>query len=422
MLALGDVRDDACCRSCCCPRRWSTVCAPRCHLAARRRDRVSGRDGAGGARSSRSGSIARACRTTPRTTACWPRRSTGPGRETQARRCASSAATPTSSTACRSICPAGPRRSTSSIRPRRHGRMRRASRAPASRWSVPSRKRSACTSSMQRAGDLPRHAVTLSRRHWGVADQAGALRDRDRAARNHDAGLFREHDLDDATSECHCRARRRCGNGRDWSTGSFLHVEKLVDRHRYRTWYERAELTADWTSGNSPRWRQMLGAWRDRPLRILEVGTYEGRASIFFLNFFPRSTFVGIDWFEGELGAPAAARLDHNMAPYGDRVEILKMDAVAALEQLDFCAARVRPHLHRREPLLRHRQSNHARRLVVDRARQRRHLGSTTRGVTDLPPEQRGATAIDEFLRERDGSYRVLGSGYQLAVEPAPQG
>jgi len=24
-----------------------------------------------------------------------------------------------------------------------------------------------------------------------------------------------------------------------------LHFEKLVDRHRYRTWYERADLTAD---------------------------------------------------------------------------------------------------------------------------------------------------------------------------------
>jgi hypothetical protein len=65
-----------------------------------------------------------------------------------------------------------------------------------------------------------------------------------------------------------------------------LHVEKLVDRYRYRTWYERADLTADWTSGNYPRWRQMLGVWRDRPLRILEIGTYEGRVHL-LPQFFP---------------------------------------------------------------------------------------------------------------------------------------
>ena len=195
-----------------------------------------------------------------------------------------------------------------------------------------------------------------------------------------------------------------------------LHVEKLVDRYRYRTWYERADLTADWTSGNFPRWRQMLGVWRDRPLRILEVGTYEGRASIFFLNFFPRSTFVGIDWFEGELGAPAAARLDHNMAPYGDRVEVLKMDAVAALEQLASAQ--------RKFDLVYIDVSHY---YDIAKATTRAAWPLTVPGSVviwddyawghDLPPEQRGATAIDEFLRERDGSYRVLGSGYQLAVE-----
>jgi predicted O-methyltransferase YrrM len=151
-------------------------------------------------------------------------------------------------------------------------------------------------------------------------------------------------------------------------------------------------------------------------LRILEVGTYEGRASIFFLNFFPRSTFVGIDWFEGELGAPAAARLDHNMAPYGDRVEVLKMDAVAALEQLASAQ--------RKFDLIYIDVSHY---YDIAKAATRAAWSLTVPGSVviwddyvwghDLPPEQRGATAIDEFLRERDGSYRVLGRGYQLAVE-----
>ena len=37
----------------------------------------------------------------------------------------------------------------------------------------------------------------------------------------------------------------------------------------------------------------------------------------------------------------------------------------------------------------------------------------------DLPQKQRGATAIDEFLRERDGSYRVLGAAISLRSSAA---
>jgi hypothetical protein len=195
---------------------------------------------------------------------------------------------------------------------------------------------------------------------------------------------------------------------------AILHVEKRRDRARYRAWFAGAELTVDWTSGNFPRWRKMLEGWRDQELRILEVGTFEGRASVFFLNFFPRATLTGIDWFEGF--PDAAARFDRNMAPYGDRVEALKMDSVAALERL--------------------RAENRTFDLVyIDVSHYHDTAKANTRAAwpltqagsviiwddynwgRHLPDAQRGKGAIDDFLREREGDYRVLGKGYQLAIE-----
>jgi len=38
-------------------------------------------------------------------------------------------------------------------------------------------------------------------------------------------------------------------------------------------------------------------------------------------------------------------------------------------------------------------------------------------GRHHLPLEQRPQSAIDEFLREREGQYRVLSKGYQMIIE-----
>src|SRR5947208_3404578 len=110
-------------------------------------------------------------------------------------------------------------------------------------------------------------------------------------------------------------------------------LEKMVDRFRYRSWFDGKEFSSDWTSGNFTMWRRVLSPLRDEPLRILEIGSWEGRSALFFLNFFKRSTIVCIDTFEGTpeeaaVYASLAAimrgvetRFDQNLAPFSDRVE-----------------------------------------------------------------------------------------------------
>ena len=76
-------------------------------------------------------------------------------------------------------------------------------------------------------------------------------------------------------------------------------IEKIFDRLRYRPWFADKDFTTDWTSGNFTTWRRALSPLRNEPLRILEIGSWEGRSAVFFLNFFPRATIVCIDTFGG---------------------------------------------------------------------------------------------------------------------------
>src|SRR5262245_55442833 len=123
-------------------------------------------------------------------------------------------------------------------------------------------------------------------------------------------------------------------------------LEKMIDRLRYRSWFEGKEFSSDWASNNFTMWRRVLSPLRDQPVRILEIGSWEGRSALFFLNFFKRSTIVCIDTFEGtpEEAAVYALlatilrgiedRFDRNLAALGSRVEKYKSRSGPALERL----------------------------------------------------------------------------------------
>jgi predicted O-methyltransferase YrrM len=86
----------------------------------------------------------------------------------------------------------------------------------------------------------------------------------------------------------------------------------------------------------------LLAGRRDRALKILEIGSWEGRSAIFFLRYFPRATLTTIDTFTGspEIAADARlvglipgveARFDSNLAEFGPRLEKIKATSYAAL-------------------------------------------------------------------------------------------
>jgi len=122
-----------------------------------------------------------------------------------------------------------------------------------------------------------------------------------------------------------------------------------VDDAEIQSWFRNKEFAYDWTSPHFPVWTKLLAALIGEPVRILEVGSYEGRSAIFFLNFLPRSALVCIDAWDIALlepalvklipdllikGALAEARFDRNLSVFADRltkIKALSSDALAEL-------------------------------------------------------------------------------------------
>jgi hypothetical protein len=205
-------------------------------------------------------------------------------------------------------------------------------------------------------------------------------------------------------------------------------LARSLDRLRYRAWFVGKEFTSDWASGNFSLWRRVLSPLREQPLRILEIGSWEGRSALFFLNFFQRSTIVCIDTFGGNteekevydslatIMPGVEGRFDRNLASFGHRTEKVKSLSGPALEGLT--AQRQRFDLayidgsHRRDDVMTDSQA----------VWQLLDVGGVViwddyKWGPGLPPEERPQPAIDAFLQAHAGSYRLLASGYQVMIE-----
>jgi cephalosporin hydroxylase len=191
-------------------------------------------------------------------------------------------------------------------------------------------------------------------------------------------------------------------------------IEKAVDQYRYRDWYADKRLTGDYTSGNFTNWRRILWPWRNEPLRILELGSYEGRSALFFLNFFPRATITCVDVFTDL--AEVEARFDYNVKGFQGRVEKIKSVSFPALDRLAADGRRFDLVYidadHRYDPVM--ADSRGAWQVTGPGAVV---MWDDYRSGRWLPVKEQPGTAIDEFLRDHAGSHRVLLKRYQVIIE-----
>jgi Methyltransferase domain len=118
-----------------------------------------------------------------------------------------------------------------------------------------------------------------------------------------------------------------------------------ISQDQAASWYHGKQFTFDWTSYHFPSWFGLLKKFRSRKARVLEIGSWEGRSAIFFLNYLPRCTVVCVDSFLGgrehliNRGSPrflrsVEKRFDSNIAEFGDRVEKIRASSADALAQL----------------------------------------------------------------------------------------
>lgn len=96
------------------------------------------------------------------------------------------------------------------------------------------------------------------------------------------------------------------------------------------------EFTSDWWTHNIPNWLKFAGHLRDSPVGMLEVGSYEGRSSVWFLDNLmgdPDSFLTCVDpWGlnpgggkEDDATDETERRFDHNVTLTGKKYQCRKI-------------------------------------------------------------------------------------------------
>ncbi|PPC99028.1 MAG: hypothetical protein CTY31_11480 [Hyphomicrobium sp.] len=105
-------------------------------------------------------------------------------------------------------------------------------------------------------------------------------------------------------------------------------------------------FTTDWLSPWLDTWTSVFKDRKHLAIDILEIGSFEGRSAVFFLEFFPQSKVICIDTFAGndEHLDPSSKtfanmsdvekRFDDNVHAYGPRIKKMKGHSVELLSKL----------------------------------------------------------------------------------------
>jgi Methyltransferase domain len=186
----------------------------------------------------------------------------------------------------------------------------------------------------------------------------------------------------------------------------------------WSSWFDGGSFTTDWSSRAFNDWDRCFNSLRDEPLEILEIGSWEGRSTIFFLNYFPQSRVDCVDIFL--LGNEG--RFDANvMKQHGTRVEKHKSRSVPLL---DAFATRG----NRRFDLIYIDGAHERDDVMIDTILSWRLLKVGGALIWDdydilnaMPgqfvKDQDPKPAIDTFLGWKEGEYEIIHSAYQMIVK-----
>jgi predicted O-methyltransferase YrrM len=110
--------------------------------------------------------------------------------------------------------------------------------------------------------------------------------------------------------------------------------------NQFRSIVSTRQFTAEWFEDSIPTWMRIdalteLKRSKSKPT-ILEIGSFEGRSTLFFLSYFPESQVTVIDLWNQDVDPQSVSegrssvemRFDRNVAEYSDR--IIKMRGMSA--------------------------------------------------------------------------------------------
>jgi predicted O-methyltransferase YrrM len=191
-------------------------------------------------------------------------------------------------------------------------------------------------------------------------------------------------------------------------------------------WYADKSFSADWTTWHFANWVEFLRPPRSTPLRVLEIGSWEGRSALFFLNHLPRARLVCLDTFEGGQEHQAAddaatflpqveQRFDANTAEFKARVEKIRARSADGLIRLGLA--------NRRFDVAYIDGSHRAGDVYSDGALTWPLMAPGGLVIFDdyqwkMMPDKldNPKPGIDAFLKAFDGRYRIVHKKYQVAI------
>ena len=200
----------------------------------------------------------------------------------------------------------------------------------------------------------------------------------------------------------------------------------FLTKARITSWEANKTFSSDWAAEHFFTWAELLHQLRDKRVRILEIGSWEGRSALFFLNYLPHSRIVCVDTFGGnvehsldpywiELALKSESQFDSTLAAFADRVEKIKGNSATILAKLGISGRRFD---------LAYIDGSHMATDVYSDAVLTWPLMERTGIVIfddyewDLMNEEseRPRLGIDAFLAAFSGHYKELHRGYQIAI------
>jgi predicted O-methyltransferase YrrM len=176
-------------------------------------------------------------------------------------------------------------------------------------------------------------------------------------------------------------------------------------------------FSGDWVSHAAPLWAEQLGQFKGREsVRLLEIGSHEGRSAKWFLDNIlthPTSSITCVDTFPHKV---LESRFDHNIRNTGCSSKVMKIkgDSKEVLKLL------------RRDGFdIVYIDGSHRAADVYSDARLSWELLKKSGVIIfddyawqpELPPEELPAPGIDRFLAEARSELELLHKGYQVIIK-----
>jgi predicted O-methyltransferase YrrM len=210
-----------------------------------------------------------------------------------------------------------------------------------------------------------------------------------------------------------------------------IYLEKpdtpFLTKARITAWEEGKTFTTNWAAEHFFAWAELLHPLERQPVRILEIGSWEGRSALFFLNYLPLSRMTCVDTFGGNvehhlnpyfaaLAPKAEAQFDANLAQFAHRLEKRKGSSASVLPELGIAGRRFD---------LAYIDGSH---MAADVYRD----GALTWPLMEAgglilfddylwdgmdTEYERPKLGVDAFLTAMGGHYREVHRGYQIAIK-----